>query len=73
MSAVLIVVIGVVMPFVLMFSGVVWMIRSRNNETIKGMVIGTFVTIAGGLWLMSFSIILVHELTLYAPYFANIK
>jgi len=69
MGAVLFVVLGVVVPFVIMFSGVVTMIKSRGNETVKGMVIGTVVAVVGGLLLMIVSIILVHELTLYAPYF----
>lgn len=69
MGAVLFVVLGVVLPFVVMFAGFVTMIKSRNNETVKGTVIGTIVAILGGIWLMIVSIILVHELTLYAPYF----
>lgn len=64
MSSILIVFLGVVLPFVIMFSGVVTMIKSRNNDTVKGMVIG-------GLWLLLFSIFLVHELMTYAPYFTN--
>lgn len=49
MSGVLIVFLGVVLPFVIMFSGVVTMIKSRNNDTIKGMVIGVVMAIVGGL------------------------
>jgi len=69
MGAVLFVILGVVVPFVVMFSGVVTLVKSRGNETIKGMVVGTVVAVVGGLLLMIVSIILVHELTLYAPYF----
>lgn len=69
MSAVIIVFLGIVLPFCIMFTGVVTMINSRNNETVKGMVIGVIITVIGGLALMIVSIILVHELTVYAPYF----
>jgi hypothetical protein len=71
MSGVLIVFLGVVLPFVIMFTGVVTMIKSRNNDTVKGMVIGVVMAIVGGLWLLLFSIFLVHELMTYAPYFTN--
>ena len=69
MSAVIIVFLGIVLPFCIMFAGVVTMIKSRNNETVKGMVVGVIITVIGGLALMIVSIILVHELTVYAPYF----
>jgi hypothetical protein len=69
MSAVIIVFLGIVLPFCIMFAGVVTMIKSRNNETVKGMVVGVVITVIGGLALMIVSIILVHELTVYAPYF----
>ena len=69
MSAVFIVLLGVVLPFCLMFVGFVSMIKSRNDDTIKGMVIGIILAVCGGLMLFAVSIILVHELTLYAPYF----
>lgn len=69
MSAVFIVLLGVVLPFCLMFVGFVSMIKSRNDDTIKGMVIGIILAVCGGLMLFTVSIILVHELTLYAPYF----
>lgn len=71
MNGVFIVLLGVVLPFVIMFSGVVTMIKSRNNDTVKGMVIGVVMTFVGGLWLLLFSIFLVHELMMYAPYFTN--
>lgn len=71
MNGVLIVSFGVVLPFIIMFIGVVTMIRARNNETVKGTVIGVIVTVIGGIWLLLFSIFLVHELLLYAPYFTN--
>lgn len=44
MNGVFIVLLGVVLPFVIMFSGVVTMIKSRNNDTVKGMVIGVVMT-----------------------------
>lgn len=71
MNGVLIVFFGVVLPFVIMFSGVVTMIKSRNNDTVKGMVIGVVMAVIGGLWLLLFSIFLVHELLMYAPFFTN--
>ena len=69
MIAFLIVILGVLLPFCIMFVGMVTMIRSRNNETINGMVIGVILTAVGGLILVLVSIVLVHELMVHAPYF----
>ena len=71
MNGVILILLGVVLPFVIMFSGVVTMIKSRNNDTVKGMVIGVAMTFVGGVWLLLFSIFLVHGLMMYSPYFTN--
>lgn len=69
MSAVLAVILGVVIPFVVMFAGFVIMIKSRNNETMRSVIAGVVLAVLGGVLLLAVSIFLVHELTVYAPYF----
>lgn len=69
MSAVLVVLLGIVFPLLILFVGFFIIIKSKNNETIKSMILGILLSILGGLILLFVSIFIVHELTIYAPYF----
>ena len=52
MSAVLVVLLGIVFPLLILFVGFFIIIKSKNNETTKSMILGILLSILGALMLL---------------------
>jgi hypothetical protein len=68
MYSVIIVLVCVFLPYCVLLSGIIMVFKNRDNNTIRGMVIGLVLVGIGGLLLIGVSALFVHELFKYAPY-----